>query len=211
MSEWKNMSLGDFQEKLASKDPTPGGGSASAIALGQAAALTSMVAELTLGREKWKDGWNAAENAKLVTTNILAGLAFELAMKDSNAFDAVMAAYKLPKETNEDKVTRSMKIVEATWIATLVPLDTAKIALELLKTLPELASKGNSNAVTDVGVASLLASAACKGALFNVEINIGSLPTDDEKVKQIVKQIEDIRLTASNISKNCMKYVKERI
>ena len=211
MSEWKNMSLGEFQEKLASKDPTPGGGSAAAIALGQAAALTEMVSKLTLGREKWEQGWVAAEKTKLVTTNILSGSAFELAKKDSEAFESVMSAYKLPRDSEDDKKHRRMKIDDATWSATLVPLETAEIAHELLSTLPALAKLGNSNAVTDVGVASLLASAACKGALFNVEINLESLPEDDIKVIEIKDKIEKIRLSASELSKECMKSVKERI
>jgi len=211
MSEWKNMSLGEFQEKLASKDPTPGGGSAAAVALGQAAALTEMVSKLTLGREKWEQGWGAAEKTKLVTTNIISGSAFELAQKDSEAFESVMSAYKLPRDSEDDKKHRRMKIVDATWSATLVPLETAEIAHELLSTLPDLAKWGNSNAVTDVGVASLLASAACKGALFNVEINLESLPEDDVKVIAIKDKIEKIRLSASELSKECMKSVKERI
>ncbi len=211
MSKWGEISLSEFQEKLSSKDPTPGGGSASAIALGQAAALTNMVAELTLGREKWETGWHAAENSKSVAANILGDSAFELAKNDSDAFDSVMSAFRLPKESEEEIKHRKMMIVEATWGATLVPLETAKIALELLSTLPNLATHGNSNAVTDVGVASLLASAACKGALFNVEINLGSLPSDDNRVIELRDEVESIRIKSSDYSRECIKSVRARI
>ena len=211
MSEWKDISLGVFQEKLASKDPTPGGGSASAVALGQAAALTNMVVELTLGRDKWEDGWLAAENAKSVATNILGDYSFDLAKRDSDAFESVMGAFRMPRDSEEEVSKRKRKIIEATWEATLVPLETAKSALQLLSKLPELAKKGNANAVTDVGVASLLASAACKGALFNVEINLGSLPSDDEKVASVKNEVEEIRIASSDYSRDCIKSVRERI
>ncbi len=84
----------------------------------------------------------------------------------------------MPKGNDEEVSIRKTAIRNATLKATEKPFETAELALDLLKILPELASKGNSNAVSDVGVAGLLASAACKGALFNVDINLGSLPED---------------------------------
>ena len=174
---WMEMTVRDFQTALASSSPTPGGGTAAAIALGQASALTVMVCDLTIGKEKWQDGWKIAEEAMLLSVKIMRR-AGELADEDSDAFDEVMASFKLSKGNDEEVSIRKTAIRNATLKATEKPFETAELALDLLKILPELASKGNSNAVSDVGVAGLLASAACKGALFNVDINLGSLPED---------------------------------
>jgi len=174
---WMEMTVRDFQTALASSSPTPGGGTAAAIALGQASALTVMVCDLTVGKDKWQEGWNVAEEAMVLSAKIMRR-AGELADEDSDAFDEVMASFKLPKNSDEEVSIRRAAIRNATLKATEKPYETAELALELLKILPELASKGNSNAVSDVGVAGLLASAACKGALFNVDINLGSLPED---------------------------------
>ena len=174
---WMEMTVRDFQAALASSSPTPGGGTAAAIALGQASALTVMVCDLTIGKEKWQEGWDIAEEAMLLSVKIMSR-AVELADEDSDAFDEVMASFKLPKGNDEDVSIRRTAIRNATLKATEKPYETAELALDLLKVLPELARKGNANAVSDVGVAGLLASAACKGALFNVNINLGSLPED---------------------------------
>ena len=172
--DWMEMSLRDFQSALASSSPTPGGGTASAVALGQAAALTCMVADLTIGNDKWQDGWKCAENAQSLAIKIFTE-AGKLAQDDSDSFDSVMESFKLPKSTEDEIQSRRTAIRNATLQAALVPYQTAELAYSLLAVLPELAKRGNANAVSDVGVASLLASAAAKGALFNVDINLQSL------------------------------------
>ena len=172
---WADKTLREFQDALASSDPTPGGGSAAGVALGQAAALSVMVSDLTLAKDSLKDGWEISERVKTVAIPMLEqGL--NLAAEDSKAFDAVVDSFKLPKDTEDMKIKRRESIRAATLGAAEVPYRTATSALELLKLLPELAEKGNPNAASDVGVASLLASAALKGAIFNVEINLQSLP-----------------------------------
>lgn len=172
---WADKTLREFQDALASSDPTPGGGSAAGVALGQAAALSVMVSDLTLAKESFMDGWDISERVRIVAIPMLEqGL--DLATEDSEAFDAVVDSFKLPKDTDEMKIKRRESIRAATLGAAEVPYRTATSALQLLKLLPELAEKGNPNAASDVGVASLLASAALKGAIFNVEINLQSLP-----------------------------------
>ena len=172
---WAGKTLREFQDALASSDPTPGGGSAAGVALGQAAALSVMVSDLTLAKESFMDGWDISERVKIVAIPMLEqGL--DLATEDSKAFDAVVDSFKLPKDTEEMKIKRRESIRAATLGAAEVPYRTATSALQLIKLLPELAEKGNPNAASDVGVASLLASAALKGAIFNVEINLQSLP-----------------------------------
>ena len=206
--DWMEMSLRDFQSALASSSPTPGGGTASAVALGQAAALTCMVADLTIGNEKWKGGWVCAEKAQSIAIKIFSQ-AGKLAKDDSDSFDLVMESFKLPKSNEEEIQSRRNAIRNATLKAALVPFETAELAYELLEVLPELANKGNANAVSDVGVASLLASAAAKGALFNVDINLGSLPEEmigDLGVKS-AQLLEKSRL----LSKDSLNVVRSRL
>ncbi|MAV43807.1 MAG: methenyltetrahydrofolate cyclohydrolase [Euryarchaeota archaeon] len=206
--DWMEMSLRDFQSALASSSPTPGGGTASAVALGQAAALTCMVADLTIGKEKWKEGWVCAEKAQSIAIKIFSQ-AGKLAKDDSDSFDLVMESFKLPKSNEEEIQSRRNAIRNATLKAALVPFETAELAYELLEVLPELANKGNANAVSDVGVASLLASAAAKGALFNVDINLGSLPEEmigDLGVKS-AQLLEKSRL----LSKDSLNVVRSRL
>ena len=172
---WADITLREFQNALASSDPTPGGGSAAGVALGQAAALAKMVADLTLGNDKYANGWSIAESVSVVATPLLdEGL--KLAQLDSEAFDAVVAGFKMPKTTDEEKSIRREEIRNSMLGAAKVPYDTACYALDLMKLLPDLATYGNENAVSDVGVSGLLASAALKGAIFNIEINLNSLP-----------------------------------
>lgn len=205
---WMEMTLRDFQAALASSSPTPGGGTAAAIALGQASALAIMVCDLTIGKEKWEDGWNIAERTLTASIRIMIR-AGELADEDSDAFDDVMASFKLPKGTDSEKDARRSAIRNATLSATEKPFETAELALELLGLLPELASKGNANAVSDVGVAGLLASAACKGALFNVDINLGSLP--DDMAVEIRNSTPEVLEKSRELSREIMDAVRDRL
>ena len=205
---WMEMTVRDFQAALASSSPTPGGGTAAAIALGQASALTVMVCDLTIGKEKWQEGWDIAEEAMLLSVKIMSR-AGDLADEDSDAFDEVMASFKLPKGTDEEVSIRRTAIRNATLKATQKPYETAELALNLLKVLPELAKKGNANAVSDVGVAGLLASAACKGALFNVDINLGSLP--DEYASEIRMNAPKIQEESRMLSRQVMDAVRDKL
>jgi formiminotetrahydrofolate cyclodeaminase len=206
--DWMEMSLRDFQSALASSSPTPGGGTASAIALGQAAALTCMVADLTIGKDKWEEGWSCAEKAQSVAVKIFTQSG-KLAKEDSDSFDQVMNCFKMPKSNEEEIQLRRDAIRNATLYAAQVPYETAKLAFELLEVLPELAQKGNGNAVSDIGVASLLASAAVKGALFNVDINIGSLP--DEMVGDLDENSKMLLDKSRILSRQSIKIVRERL
>ena len=207
-THWMDMTLRDFQAALASSSPTPGGGTAAAIALGQASALAIMVSDLTLGNEKWKEGWEIAEKAVVIAIKVM-NRAGDLAAEDSDSFDAVMSSFKLAKETEEDKATRRNTIRSATLNAAKVPFETACFALELLEILPELATKGNANAVSDVGVAGLLASAACKGAFFNVQINLDSIP--EEMGQELRKEAPIIYEKSRVLSREVMDSVRDRL
>lgn len=205
---WAEKSLREFQDALASSDPTPGGGSAAGVALGQAAALAVMVSDLTLSKDSLQDGWTISEKVKRVAIPLLEeGL--ELATQDSDAFDAVVASFRLPKATDDEKASRRDSIRSATLGAAEVPFRTASKALDLLELLPELAEKGNPNAASDVGVAGLLASAALKGAVFNVEINLESLPESygEEMRESLPNIVEKGRI----YSRKCMDEVRLRL
>ena len=168
-----------------------------------------MVSELTLAKESLSDGWAISKQVKSVAEPFLiTGL--ELATSDSVAFDAVVASFRLPRETDEDKEKRRDEIRLATLgAATEVPYQTATSALQLLRLLPELGAKGNPNAASDVGVSALLASAALKGAIFNVEINLQSLPSEMgmEMRENLASLIEEGRV----YSRMSMDAVRERL
>ncbi len=205
---WSDVTLREFQNALASSAPTPGGGSAAGVVLGQAAALAIMVSDLTLGKDSLREGWEISEQVKRIALPMLdEGL--KLATADSEAFDKVVDSFKLPKDTDQLKSERRDAIRSATLGAAEVPYLTAVSALELLKLLPELAEKGNPNAASDVGVASLLASAALKGGIFNVEINLQSLPEDYgvEMRKNLPSLIEDGRI----YSRQAMDAVRDQL
>lgn len=203
-----DMSVREFQAALASSSPTPGGGTAAAVSLGQAAALAVMVCDLTLGKEKWEAGWQTAEHVQALAIPML-NRAGVLATEDSDAFDAVMNSFSLPKTTDDEKDARRTAIRSAMMAAASVPFETASLAMNLLQQLPELARLGNANAVTDVGVAGLLASAAAKGAVFNVEINLQSLPEDyATEMRTDLPQMKEIIRTAS---REVMDAVRDRM
>lgn len=203
---WNDMTLREFQTSLASSSPTPGGGTAAAIALGQASALTMMVCKLTLNSVKWKSGWEKAEQLHSIAT-VTMDRAFELADEDSDAFDGVMQSFKLPKSNDAQVVKRRDEIRLATLKATEIPFETATLALELLEHLPEIVVSGNTNAASDVGVSALLASAACKGAIFNVQINLSSLP--NEYAVNIRKQYPIIMVRCKELSRLIMESVRD--
>ena len=173
------VSLSGFVSSVASSSPTPGGGSVVAHAGALAAALAQMVAGLTAGRKKYaavdaemkKIGLEAAELG-----NSLAALVDA----DARAYTAVSDAYKLPKEPEEALVRRTAAITDALLGASRVPLETARACAAVAELAATVATKGNTNAVSDAGVAALLADAACRGAAYNVRINVAAL--DDKSL-----------------------------
>ncbi len=205
---WMEMTVREFQSALASSSPTPGGGTAAAISLGQAAALTCMVADLTMGKEKWQSGWDVAEKSAMLAVSMLTRSG-QLADDDSESFDSVMDSFKLPKQSDEEIETRRSAIRNATLQAAVVPLETARLAHTLLQHLPDLAKFGNANAVSDVGVAGLLASAACKGALFNVDINLASIP--EEMGSELAKEASELQESCRVLSRSVMDEVRARL
>lgn len=174
--------------ETAGDAPVPGGGSISALNGAIAAALAEMVANLTIGKKKYADVQDEmAEIAKSV-----AALQKELVLdvdRDSEAYDGVSQAFKLPKETDEEKAIRSAAIQENTKKAALVPMEVARRASALLPTIEAVVARGNQNAVTDGCVAMMCARVAVVGALFNVRINLTSIK-DEEFVARLREEAD---------------------
>ena len=174
MTDFSKLSLEQFLAALASDAPTPGGGTAAAVAGAMGAALAEMVAQLTLSKEKYASAHEAvrpiAEAGQLARAEFLS-----LAREDSEAYDQVVAARRMPKATEAEKSARQRQIAVASRNATEVPMRTARAAIRLLAALPELAEKGNPNAVSDVGAGALLLDACVEGALLNVGINLSGI------------------------------------
>lgn len=169
--QFEKLSVEDLATALASDAPTPGGGTAAALAGAMGAALAEMVAGLTLSKEKYVDAHDVVRPIAGAARRTRAEL-LRLADKDSESYDRVLAARRLPKETEEERAERSRQIAAANRHAAEVPLQTAREAARLLHHIPTLAAKGNPNAASDAGAAALLLAAAVEGALLNVAINL---------------------------------------
>jgi glutamate formiminotransferase / formiminotetrahydrofolate cyclodeaminase len=173
------ISLSGFVGSVASSAPVPGGGSVAAHAGALGAALAQMVAGLTVGRKKYAavDGEmrEVALQAAALVTELSA-----LVDRDAQAYAEVSAAYKLPHETAPDTLRRTEAVTAALLGAADVPLDTARACVRVCELAVTVAEKGNANAVSDAGVAALLGEAACRGAAYNVRINVAAL--DDRSV-----------------------------
>jgi len=164
----------ELLDAFASPNPTPGGGSASALASATGAALLQMVASLP----KTRTNSDADRAALTGAANALTGLREQLTEAidaDSRAYDQVVAAYRLPKSTDTEKSARSGAIQRALHAATDVPLGVARLSADALKQADIVAAHGHSGASSDVGVAIALLRAGQRGALLNVEINLGGI------------------------------------
>lgn len=193
--ELRKLTVEGFINETASSSPAPGGGSVAALNAASSAALIAMVANLTIGKEKYK-----ASEAEMQDVAAKAGALkdqfLSLIDEDSNAFNKIMAAFKLPKDTDEAKKARSAAIQEATKGAALVPFKVGETANTLFALAEAVILRGNPNAVTDGAVAAMNARAAVRGAFLNVKINLGSIKdqafVDDLKNKMaaIEKDVE---------------------
>ncbi len=181
----QDLTLKQFLEKTAGNEPVPGGGSISALNGAIASALSEMLANLTIGKKNYVDveelmKQNATKASELRTRFV------EDIDRDSDAYNLVFDAFKLPKETGEQKAFRSEKIQEATKIAALVPMEVAERAFDMLDLIAETTRKGNKNAVTDGCVAMMTCRTAILGALLNVRINLSGL-----KEEAFVNELND--------------------
>jgi glutamate formiminotransferase/formiminotetrahydrofolate cyclodeaminase len=168
------MTLRGFAAELAADTPTPGGGSAAAYVGALAASLGAMVANLSANKRGWEDrlayfsDW--AERGQAAGQRLL-----QLVDEDTAAFNTLMDAFRMPKDSDNEKKARSAAIQAATLTAIRVPLETLRAATGLMDMLEAMAREGNPNSVSDAGVGALCAQAAAEGGWFNVHINLGGL------------------------------------
>ena len=190
----------DVLRSVASSEPTPGGGSVAALSLAHAHSLSLMVARLTLAKEKWEEGHDAAK-ASIELSEPALEEAILLAISDSEAFQSVMSAYRLPKETEDEKKQRSEEIRNATIGAALAPLNTASSAQKLLSNLEKQSAACNPNALTDLASASEMALSAAKIASLNVRINLEYIEGEDVDLltSKINTAVERCKKSASNV------------
>lgn len=185
-----DMKVNDYLEVLRSDAPAPGGGSASALAGAQGVALYMMVADLTTTREKYAEHHELCAAAKAKGETLYKGL-IEGIDKDTEAFNLIADAFKMPKATDEEKAARRKAIDDGTLVATEVPYNNMIMAYEGLMTAKEMIGKSNPNAASDLGVAILNLTLCVKGAWLNVKIN---LPGVKDEAKAEVFRTEGLKM-----------------
>ena len=203
----QNLTVEGFVRELASDSPAPGGGSVAALCGSLGAGLSAMVARLTLGKEKYREHWEAMEALQAEGDQLLARF-LSLMEEDTESFNAFMAARKLPKETEGQKAARAQAIQEASKKTALVPLETLKTCADLVRLAGQAVAHGNPNAVTDAGTAALLAEAAGWGAAYNVSINLSGV--EDQTFvarcrREVQSALEEIGTRAREIREKLRK------
>ncbi|MEA2622865.1 MAG: methenyltetrahydrofolate cyclohydrolase [Chloroflexota bacterium] len=185
---YADFTLSGFTEALASAEPVPGGGSASAVAASIAASLVVMVARLSLDRPKYA-AFTATHERAIAAGEAARQRFLELADADAREYSAFTAAMKLPRETDEQRATRDSALDVAARAAAGIPLEVVRHCRELLEDVESLAGRSNLNASSDLDVAALLGQAAARGAGANVVINLGSI-ADTRESERMLAELE---------------------
>jgi formiminotetrahydrofolate cyclodeaminase len=200
--------LGSWLERLGSSASTPGGGAAAALAAAAGAALVEMVVNLTVGKSAYVEHephvQPIGEQARALRERALA-----LAAADEAAFDRVMAAYGLPRQTDAEKAARSAAIQAATADAARPPLEIAEVAARVIELAAALPGRSNRNVLSDVGVAAALAGAALESAAINVEVNLGALK--DEGVRDGLRKELAALLIAGELGREVVGNVRQGV
>ena len=202
-------SVSGFLTSVASSNPVPGGGSVAAHAGALAAALAQMVTGLTIGKKKYS-GVDAEMKEAALKAAALGNQLAALVKRDAEAYAHVSEAYKLPKEPADAAARRSETIANALLKAAEVPLETTRAAVEVAQLAALVAEKGNSNAVTDAGVAALLAHAAAKGASYNVRVNVQALD-DKSKGQSLAREAEQLVKKAGELAERTTSIVERAL
>jgi glutamate formiminotransferase/formiminotetrahydrofolate cyclodeaminase len=201
--------LRDFTNELSSESPAPGGGSVSALAGALGAALAAMVANLTVGKKGYEESWgemkDVAVNAQRLKDDLL-----QAVDRDTEAFNNLMNAFGLPKKTDDQIAARNSAVEQATKTACLVPLEVMKHSLEVLQWAKVVAEKGNTNAASDAGVASLMALSAVQGAGLNVKINLPGIK-DEAFIDRMKNEVKMIVSEATKLQREIIETVQRKI
>ena len=199
MSDLTKLSCQEFLGKLASNAPTPGGGGGAAMAGALAVALTSMVGNLTVGKEKFAQ-YEAEVQELLAKAEALRMKMFLLVNADAEVFNNFMVCYRMPKNTDEEKQARNQAIQNAAKEAAEVPLKIAESCLEIMKLAERIAIIGNPGAITDAAVSSIMARAALRSAVYNVVINL-KLIKDEAYNQAMYAELEAMQNEAEALEK----------
>jgi methenyltetrahydrofolate cyclohydrolase len=209
MAVIKDQAIDKFLDGLASQSATPGGGSAAAIIGAMGAALVSMVCNLTIGKKKYQDVEDEMRSA-LSKAEALRHKLSGMVEDDVKAFDAVMGAYGMAKETEEQKAARNSAIQAALEQATDVPLRCCKVAREVIDLAGVVAEKGNLNVISDAGVGALAAYAALRSAALNVFTNARMI-SDKDFAGAKLKELDGLLAGAEGAAENAYEVVKGKL
>ncbi len=204
-----DMTLKAFADETASESPAPGGGSIAAYMGALAAALGTMVANLSAHKAGWDERWeefsNYADGGRILVDRLTA-----LVDEDTEAFNRIMAVYAMPKSTDEEKAARAEALEKATLYATEVPLNTMKTAYDAFELLEVMAREGNHASVSDAGVGALAARAAVLGAQLNVRINASGLK-DRTRAEALCDEADEIATLANMREQEILSIVNSKI
>lgn len=204
-----DMTIAGFIDELASDSPAPGGGSVSALNGAIAAALTSMVANLTIGKKKYAEVEEEMREIVASVSEIQREL-LEAVDKDSDAFNVLFAAFKWPKETDEEKAARSAEIQRGTKIAADVPMSVAEKAAALMPRIEAVILRGNQNSITDACCAMMACRYAVIGALLNVRINLGSIK-DETFVREHTDRAVELEKQVNETEQRILTHVYQNL
>lgn len=204
-----DMTIAGFIDELASDSPAPGGGSVSALNGAIAAALTSMVANLTIGKKKYAEVEEEMREIVASVSEIQREL-LEAVDKDSDAFNVLFAAFKWPKETDKEKAARSAEIQRGTKIAADVPMSVAEKAAALMPRIEAVILRGNQNSITDACCAMMACRYAVIGALLNVRINLGSIK-DETFVREHTDRAVELEKQVNETEQRILTHVYQNL
>jgi formiminotetrahydrofolate cyclodeaminase len=205
----EDLSMRNFLNELAGKASTPGGGSAAAVIGAMGAALASMVVNFTIGRKGYEEV-QAEMQVLLESSEDLRARLMGMIRADVEAFNAVMGAYGMPKETDDEKARRTAAIQSSLKAATDVPLECAGLCAEVIRLTAPVAEKGNRNVISDAGVAVLAAEAALRSAALNVYVNIGAIQ-DAEFAADRRRRIEELLAGTEKMTEEVYALVRSRL
>lgn len=204
------LTVRDLTARLASRAPVPGGGSASALSGALGAALVEMVCELTVGRPEYEEVDPVARQIGAAAGELRASL-LTAAEEDAAAYLSVVAARRMPRDSDAERAARKAAVADASVAATEVPLRIARLAAEVLDLAAGIAPIGNRNAASDAGVAALLAATAVRGASLNVTINLPSLPEGHTLRTDAPKRLADLEARVARREGEALAAVRQRM
>lgn len=205
----KDQPVQTFLDELAGKSSTPGGGSAAAVMGATGAALISMVCNFTVGRKGYEEV-EPAMRELLDASEDLRGRLTAMIHRDVEAFDRVMAAYGMPRDTDSQKAARSTAIQEALKVAADVPLECARLCAAVIRLAAPTARDGNRNVISDAGVAVLAVEAALRSAALNVYVNLGAIK-DADFVRSRNDQLETILAGTRELTEEVYELVRSKL